>query len=84
MIDKYYEEAFTTMVYNPILNTALPQSYPETYRITVEYNGIEYNFSDRDTYNKYSDKIGEYVNGILKIKKYDNWKIKYSIVGLKE
>ena len=84
VIDKYYEESFTTMVYNPSLKTVLPQAYPETYRITVEYRGIEYNFSDRDTYNKYSDKIGEYINGILETKKYDNGKIKYYIVGLKE
>lgn len=82
--DKYYEEAFTTMVYNPILKTVLPQSYPETYRITVEYKGREYSFSDRDTYNKYSDKIGGYVSGILETKKYDNGKIKYYIIGLKE
>ena len=84
IIDEYHRAAYTTMHYSPATKTMLPQSHPAVYRITVEYNGVEYNFSDRDTYNKYSDKIGEYINGILETKKYDNGKIKYYIVGLKE
>ena len=60
----------------------MPQSHPAVYRITVEYNSVEYDISDSDTYNKYSDKIGEYVDGILETKKYDDGTVRYNIVDL--
>lgn len=84
IIDEYHRVAYTTMLYSPATKTMIPQSHPAVYRITVEYNGVEYNISGSNAYNKYSDKIGEYVDGRLETKKYDNRKIKYSIVGLKE
>lgn len=80
--DEYHRTAYTTMHYNPATKTMMPQSHPAVYRITVEYDGIEYNISGSNTYNKYSDQIGEYVNGTLETKKYDDGTVRYSIVDL--
>lgn len=77
-----YEAAYTTMYYSPATKTMLPMSHPADYRIIVEYNGVEYNFYDSDTYEKYSDRIGEYVNGTLMTKTYDDGTVKYKIVSL--
>lgn len=80
--DEYHRAAYTTMYYSPATHTMLPQSHPAVYRITVEYDGVKYNISGRDTYNKYFNKIGEYINGILIIKKFDDGTVKYNIVDL--
>lgn len=80
--DKYHRAAYTTMRYNPATKTMLPQSHPAVHRITVEYHGVEYSISGSDTYRKYSTKIGEYVNGTLETKKYDDGAIKYRIISL--
>ena len=82
IIDEYHRAAYTTMYYRPATKTMMPQSHPAVYRITVEYNGVEYNISGSNTYNKYSDKIGEYVDGILETKKYDDCTVRYNIVDL--
>lgn len=82
IIDEYHRTAYTTMYYSPATKTMMPQSHPAVYRITVEYNGVEYNISGSNTYNKYSDKIGEYVDGILETKKYDDGTVRYNIVDL--
>lgn len=80
--DEYHRAAYTTMHYNSATKTMMPQSHPAVYRITVEYNGIEYVISGRDTYDKYSNRVGEYINGTLQIKKYDDGTVRYDIVGL--
>lgn len=80
--DEYHRAAYTTMYYSPATHTILLNSHPAVYRITVEYDGVEYYFYDSDTYNKYSDKVGECVNGILQIDKYDNGNVKYDIIDL--
>lgn len=82
IIDEYHRDAYTTMYYLPATKTIIPQSHPAVYRITVEYNGVEYNISGSNTYTKYSNKIGEYVDGILETKKYDDDTIRYNIVDL--
>ena len=82
IIDEYHKATYTTMHYNPATKTMMPQSHPAVYRITVEYNGVEYNISGSNTYNKYSDKIGEYVDGILETKKYDDGTVRYNIIDL--
>lgn len=82
IVDEYYREAYTTMYYSPSTKTMLPQPHSAIYRITVEYDGIKYGVLGRDTYNKYSDKVGEYTNGLLRIKKYDDGTVKYDVIGL--
>lgn len=78
----YHKASYTTMYYSPATKTMLPQTHAAIYKITVEYDGIEYDIRDRDTYYKYSDSIGESVNGILETKKYDDGTVKYNIVDL--
>lgn len=80
--DEYYRAAYTTPYYNPTTKTIMLQSYATVYRITVEYNGTEYNIFGSNTYNKYSDRVGEYVNAILETNKYDDGTVKYNIIGL--
>lgn len=52
------------------------------YDIFVEYKGEQYRINDKDTYEKYADKIGEYANGTLRTKKYDDGSERYKIIGL--
>ena len=78
----YHKASYTTMYYSPETKTMLPQTHAAIYKITVEYDGTEYDIRDRDTYYKYSDSIGESVNGILETKKYDDGTVKYNIVDL--
>lgn len=71
---------YITPVFNGKTTTMI--THPAVYRITVEYNGVEYDISGSDTYNKYSEKIGEYTNGTLQTKKYDDGTVRYNIVEL--
>lgn len=80
--DEYHRAAYTTMYYSPATKTMIPQSHSAEYRITVEYDGIEYNISGSNTYNKYYNQTGEYVNGTLETKKYNDGTVRYSIVDL--
>ena len=75
----YHKASYTTMYYSPATKTMLPQTHAAVYKITVEYDGTEYDIRGRDTYYKYSDSI---VNGILETKKYDDGTVKYNIVDL--
>lgn len=58
------------------------QTHPAVYRITVKYNDVEYSISGSDTYEKYKEHIGEYTNGTLEIRTYDDGTIKYDILSL--
>lgn len=78
----YHKASYTTMYYSPATKTMLPQTHAAIYKITVEYDGTEYDIRGRDTYYKYSDSIGKSVNGILETKKYDDGTVKYNIVDL--
>lgn len=79
----YYEPSHTITVYNPALKMPMSQSYPAIYEVTIEYNGIEYTFSDSDTYNKYKDKIGQTAVGTLEVRTYDDGTVRYDIIKLK-
>ena len=72
IIDEYHKPAYI-MPYG---------SSSSIYKITVEYDGDEYYFRDRETYNKYSSRVGEYVNGTLQIRKYDNGTVLYDMISL--
>lgn len=78
--DEYHRAMYITSGFNGKTTTMI--THPAVYRITVEYNGVEYDISGSDTYNKYSDKIGEYTNGTLQTKKYDNGTVRYNIIEL--
>lgn len=78
--DKYHRAMYITPVFNGKTTTMI--THPAVYRITVEYDGVEYDISGSDTYNKYSVKIGEYTNGTLQTKKYDDGSVRYDIIEL--
>ena len=80
--DVYYKPSYTTTTYNDVLKMPMVQSHPAVYRITVEYNNIEYTISDSDTYNKYKDKVEQTVVGTLRIRTYDDGTVKYDITRL--
>lgn len=62
--------------------TGLIITHPEEHNIIVLYNGVKYTFNDRNTYNKYKDKVGQTAIGILEIRTYDDGTIKYNITEL--
>ena len=78
----YHKASYTTTYYSPETKTIFSQTHAAIYKITVEYDGTEYGIWGSDTYYKYSDSIGESVNGILETKKYDDGTVKYNIVDL--
>lgn len=82
VVDEYHRPAYTTMYYNPILEKMTPLYHPAIYQITVEYDNINYDLYDKDTYNKYADQINNYVNGTLETKTYDDGTINRNIIDL--
>ena len=58
--------------------------YPAIYRITVEYDGTEYTISGRDIYEKYSERVGEFAVGCLRVRDYDDGTTEYDIIGLSD
>ena len=81
IVDAYHRNAYTTPV--RIGNTMTVQTHPAVYRITVEYNGIEYDLKGSDIYDKYEDNVGHTSVGILRTRSYDNGTVKYDIIDLK-
>ena len=82
IIDVYYKPSYTTITYNVALKMPMVQAHPAVYRITVEYNGVEYTISGSDTYNKYKEKVGQTTTGTLEIRTYDDGTVKYDITTL--
>lgn len=82
IVDQHHTSAFTTVYPNPVTHTMSIQTHPATYCITVEYDGVRYKFTKEEIYNKYHDRVGEYINGKLVIKKYDNGTMKYTITEI--
>lgn len=80
VVDEYHRAAYITPIFNGKTTTII--THPAVYKITVEYNGKEYAISGSDTYNKYSNKIGESVTAILETKIYDDKTEKYNITKL--
>ena len=78
--DEHYRGPYTTFAYSG--KVMVPIHHAATYRITVEYNGVEYDVHGRDVYDAYKDRIGETVEGILEIRTYDDGTVKYEIVSL--
>lgn len=55
---------------------------PGESKITVEYDNIKYEFTEEAVYEKYHDKVGEYVNATLTETKYDDGTIERRITSL--
>ena len=82
IVDEYYHEGWLQPVFNGKATVLIP--YPDVYKITVEYNGIEYTFEDMETYIKYKGKRGHSAIGVLEIRTYDDGTVKYDITELLE
>ena len=80
VVDEYYRGPYTTFAYTG--KTMIPVIHAATYKITVQYNGVEYAVGGKDTYNKYKDKVGQTTIGTLEIKTYDDGTVEYDIVSL--
>lgn len=81
IIDEYHRGTYMTPVYNG--KTTIMVTHPAVYKITVEYEGVEFVLSGRDIYNEYSDKVGETTMGTLKITTFDDDSIDWDIIELK-
>ena len=77
VVDEYHRNAYTTM--SRVGQTTVPIRHPEVNRITVEYNGVQYTINGEETYEFFSDRIGETVQGVLEITVWDNGKTWYDI-----
>ena len=80
IVDEYHRGMYMTPVFNG--KTTAMITHPAVYRITVEYNGVEYTISGSDTYNKYKEKVGQTATGTLEIRTYDDGTVKYDITAL--
>jgi hypothetical protein len=57
-------------------------THPAKYEVTVEYNGKNYTVDDKYAYNKYKDKTGQNIVGVLEIRTYDDGTVEYDITEL--
>lgn len=81
IVDKYHRSTY--FVPRRIGKVRHIVGRPAVYRITVEYNGDEYEIGGREIYDKYSDRVGESVDGVLESRQYDDGHETYDIIGLK-
>lgn len=82
IVDEDYTPASTKRVYRN--NKWKTRNKPAEYEIVVEYDGVKYTLTDKSTYKKYSDSVGETVPATLRIRTYDDGKVKYNIESLGE
>lgn len=80
IVDEYHRGMYATPIRAGKVTTMV--THPAVYRITVEYNGVEYTISGSDTYNKYKEKVGQTATGTLEIRTYDDGSVKYDITAL--
>ena len=81
IIDAEKQEGYTY----PIMvgkMAAMGQVLP-SYETTVEYDSVEYSFSEEEIYYKYRDKIGKTTKGKLETRHYDDGSVEVQIVSLK-
>ena len=82
VIDKHYHGTWVQPVIVGKVHSTIV--HPAEYKIVVEYEGVEYIIHGKDTYDKYSNRIGKYASGVLQTKKYDDGSAKHSIVSLED
>lgn len=80
VVDEYYRGSWVQPVWTGKSMAMIPHS--AEYNITVEYDGVTYNFYDEEIYYAYKDRVGEVVPGKLEIKTYDDGSIWKDIVSL--
>ena len=81
VVDEYHRGMYMTPM--KVGKVTTMQTHPAVYRITVEYNGVEYSINGKEIYDIYKDMVGKKVNATLEIKYYDNESVRYDIIELK-
>lgn len=82
VVDEYHKPSYTTVEYNVALKMPMSRSHPAIYRITVEYDGVEYAIGGSKTYDKYKNMVGQTVMATLEIRTYEDETVKYDITKL--
>ena len=82
IVEEYHRPSYTTVEYNVIFKQPMVKTVQAIYRISVEYDGVEYTFNGSDIYNRYKDKVGQSATGKLEIRTYDDGTVRYDIVSL--
>lgn len=80
IVDEYHRGMYITPIHSGKVTTMV--THPAVYRITVEYDGVEYTISGKDIYNKYKNMVGQTAIGILEIRTFDNGTVKHNITNL--
>ena len=80
IVDEYYRSAWMQPIHTGKFTSFI--SHPAQYKITVNYNGVDYTINDSSTYNKYKTQVGQTVTGKLEIKAYDDGAVCYNILSL--
>lgn len=80
IVEEYHRDTWRQIVRVGKVATVI--THPAVWQITVRYGDANYTINDRDTYNKYKEKIGETVVGRLEIRTYDNGETVCNIISL--
>lgn len=81
VVDTYYHSEEMIPIYNDGTSTTWIFQ-PAVYDVKVKYKEIEYTVTGYDTYQRYKNREGETVKGILAICEYDDGSVEYNIVEL--
>ena len=80
VVDAYHRPGYTQpMMVGKIVTI---RHISAVYRITVEYDGVEYTIGGSETYRAFKNKIGDTVSATLEIRSYDDGTVRYDIVSL--
>ena len=79
--DTYYHPEEMVPVYNDGASTTW-MLQPAVYRIKVKYKDTEYTINGRVTYERYKNREGETVKGILGIREFEDGSVEFEIINL--
>lgn len=80
IVDEEHHDSYLMPIY--VNNCLTYISHPSTNKIVVEYNNNKYSIYSYETYKKYRNSVGEYVEADFKVKTYEDGTKSYSLVSL--
>lgn len=80
IVDEEHDDSYLMPMY--VNNHLTYILYPSTNKIVVEYNDNKYSIYSYETYEKYCNSVGEYVEADFKVKTYEDGTKSYSLVSL--
>lgn len=72
--DTYYKPSYIIPMRTGKITTFV--THPAVYRVTIEYEGIEYNISGSNFYNEHKHRVGESVKVVCHKRYYDDGTIR--------